>query len=376
MKNWIMRTLLATSIASQAAMVQAIEITVGQVGPMSGPDATQGHAFGEGMELAFRQVNHAGGVNGHRFTLVRKDDGGRPEETLTLTKQLLAESKPLVLAGYFGNRNVGDVVGSGLLREERIALVGYRSWQIAPETPYVYGLHAGLREELGKITNHLATIGISRLGLVYEDGPGAPALLLLAEDAATKANAKFVVRAPYQAGTSKVSPAVDQILKSTPPQAILLIATASAAAAFIDQYRNAGGTAQIFANSGADIEQLSKRLADEQMRGLAIAQVTPNPYKIASKVAKELNDLIASKSDKAGARLSYTMMEGFIAGKVIVEAVRRQGRAPTREGMVSALDSLNGFDVGGYVVSFKPDMHTGSRFVDLTIVSDTGKIRQ
>jgi hypothetical protein len=69
------------------------------------------------------------------------------------------------------------------------------------------------------------------------------------------------------------------------------------------------------------------------------------------------------------------MIEGFIAGKVIVEAVRRQGRTPTREGTAAALDTLDRFDVGGYVVGYK-NSRSGSRYVELTIVTGAGKIRQ
>ena len=70
------------------------------------------------------------------------------------------------------------------------------------------------------------------------------------------------------------------------------------------------------------------------------------------------------------------MMEGFIAAKVIVEAVRRQGRAPTREGTAAALDAMDNYDVGGYLLSFKPGMRTGSHRVELSIVSGAGKIWQ
>jgi ABC-type branched-subunit amino acid transport system substrate-binding protein len=70
------------------------------------------------------------------------------------------------------------------------------------------------------------------------------------------------------------------------------------------------------------------------------------------------------------------MMEGFITAKVIVEAVRRQGAHPTREGMTVALDGMDSYDLGGYVVGFRPNMHAGSRFVELSIVTGSGKIRQ
>jgi len=352
----------------------AAQIVVGQVAPLSGLDANQGRSYAAGMQLVYNTVNKAGGVNGHTFSLVSKDDGGRVEDTVGVTRQLLADSKPMVLAGYFGSRNISDLVASGQLEKEKIALVGYRSGEIRAETPLVYNVRAGLREEINKLTEHLATIGISRLGLFYEDGPGAAALLAEADEAARKARATITIKASYPAATARVSPAVDLFIKS-PPQAILMVSSGAAAAGFIEQYRAAGGAAQLFAHSGADIEQLSKRLAEEQMQGVAIAQVTPSPYKIAGRLAKEFADTVAKTPD-LGVPVSYTMMEGYIAGKVIVEAVRRQGAKPTREGIASTLDAMDAYDLGGYVVSFKPNARTGSRFVELSIISGSGKIRQ
>lgn len=364
----------ATTLLAASAGAQAAQFVVGQVAPLSGMEASQGRAYATGMQLYFNAVNKAGGVNGHTFTLVRKDDSGRPEDTVAHTKALMDEAKPLVLAGYFGSKNVADLVASGLLEKDRIALVGYRTTEIRPETPQLYSVRANLRDELNKLTDHLATIGITRLGLLYEEGSGAQALVAAAEEAAAKAKAKIILKAAYPAGTARVTPAVDAFMKDQ-PQAIIMVSSGAAAAGFIEQYRAAGGVAQLFAHSGADIEQLAKRLSEEQMQGVAIAQVTPSPYKISTRLAKEFNDT-ASKTPNLEVPISYSMMEGFIAGKVIVEAVRRQGAKPTREGMASALDSMDLFDLGGYVVSYKPNQRSGSRFVELSIISGSGKIRQ
>jgi branched-chain amino acid transport system substrate-binding protein len=213
--NRSMRIALAGALVALAPWAHAATVVVGQVGPMSGLDANQGRAYAAGMQLAFANANKAG-VNGHTFTLVRKDDGGRPEDTVTVTRQLLAEDKPMVLAGYFGNRNVDDLVASGVLQKDHIALVGYRSAEIRAETPYLYSVRAGLRDEINKLTQHLATIGITRLGLFYEEGPGAAALVAAADEAAKKAQGTIVVKASYPAGTARVSPAV-ATFAATPP---------------------------------------------------------------------------------------------------------------------------------------------------------------
>ncbi len=361
----------ATLLAAQCA--GAAQLVIAQVAPLSGLEAIQGRAYSVGLQLAFNNANKGGGVGGHTFSLVRKDDGGRPEDTITVTNQVLGESKPIALAGYFGNRSIAELVKSGILEKEKIALVGYRTTEIRPDVPYMYSVRAGLRDEISKIAEHLATVGITRLGLFHEDGPGAAALTAAVDEITKKTGSTITARATYPAGTARVSPAIETFLK-TPPQAIIMLATGSAAAGFIEQYRLAGGAAQLFAQSGADIEQLAQRLGEETMQGIAIAQVTPSPYKISNRLAKEFADTVA-KTPNIEVPPSYAMMEGFIAGKVIVEAARRMGAKASRDAFVAALDSVD-TDLGGYRVGFKPGSRFGSKFVELSIVTGAGKIRQ
>jgi branched-chain amino acid transport system substrate-binding protein len=70
---------------------------------------------------------------------------------------------------------------------------------------------------------------------------------------------------------------------------------------------------------------------------------------------------------------SFTSLESYIGAKVLVEAVRRAGANPTREGVMKALDSMQGFNVGGYVVDFSPTNHNGSKFVELTAIGKAGR---
>src|SRR6186713_2705294 len=112
MKTMAMAARLAAAAMAMAGaqMAFATQFVVGQVGPLSGLEASQGRAYATGMQVYFDAVNKAGGVNGHTFALKRRDDGGRPEDTVSATKAMLAEDRPLVLAGYFGGRNVADLV--------------------------------------------------------------------------------------------------------------------------------------------------------------------------------------------------------------------------------------------------------------------------
>jgi len=356
-----------------AGPAMAASIVVGQVAPLSGLEAVQGRAYAAGLKLALDQATKAG-VGGHRFTLISENDGGRPEETVALTTKLVAEHKPLVLAGFFGNRNIGELLGSGLLEREKLALVGYRMTELETQSSWLYNVRANLRDEVQRMVQHLATIGITRLGVFHEDGPGAETLAAMVEGLARNAGQQVQLRATYAAGTTRVGQAVESFL-AKPPQAIMILASGAASAAFIEEYRITGGAAQLFAQSGADVEQLSRRLGEDTLRGVAIAQVTPSPYRVVGRLAKEFADAVATQKELEP-QVSYAMMEGYIAGKVIVEAARRMGAQASREAFLAALDGIDTLDLGGYRIGYRSGQRQGSRFVDLTIVSATGRIRQ
>ena len=370
---WKLAGLASLVLAAIQTAAQAATLVVGQVTPLTGLEAIQGRAYSAGLQLALDSANKAGGVAGHTFSLVRQDDSSRPEDTVALTQKVLADARPIALAGYIGNRNLSELLKAGLLEKEKIALVGYRSTELRGEVPYLYSVRAGLRDEVSRIADHLVTVGITRLGVFHEEGPGTPQLAAMLDEVIKRTGATITARGTYPAGTAKVAGAIDAFIKAQ-PQAIIILATGSAAAGFIEQYRLGGGAAQLFAQSGADIEQLAQRLGEDTMKGIAIAQVTPSPYKISGRLAKEFSDLTA-KATNLEVPVSYAMMEGYIAGKVIVEATRRMGKQASREGFVAALDTLD-LDMGGYRVAFKPGMRSGSRFVELSIVTGSGKIRQ
>ncbi len=370
------RALGVACIFSASLAAGAAEIVVGQVAPFSGLESYQGLGYSAGIQLALKKANSAGGVNGNTFTLVRKDDGGRAGETLAATRLLLKEKTPLVLAGYIGARGLADVASSGLLAQEKIALVGYRSSEIREEAPLIYNVRAGLAEEVEKLIEQMDTVGMKRVGLFYQDGPGAPALLALVEKLTSAKGITLSAKGSHVAGSAKVADAVIDAFAAAKPQGIIMMSSGAATAEFIEKYGLEGGKAKLFAHSGTDIEQISQRLGEEQMRGLVITQVTPNPYKITGGgLVKDFNDAVA-KEKKLEVPVSYAMIEGYIVGTVIVDAARRMGPKVSRQGFVNALEGIGNLDLGGYKVGYQPGKRSGSKVVELSIVTAKGNIRQ
>ena len=60
-------------------------------------------------------------------------------------------------------------------------------------------------------------------------------------------------------------------------------------------------------------------------------------------------------------------MEGYLSARIMTEALKRMGKNPSREGLVTAFESLK-LNFGGFLVGYSPQSRTGSEFVDLTTV--------
>ena len=363
----------AALCAGTALVAQAW--TVGQVAPMSGAEASQGRAYAQGMRLYFDQVNKAGGVQGQPVELTALDDVSHPEETVAKTRKLLSEAKPVVLAGYFGNRNLSALLESKVLDGSQFPLVGYQSTDTRVlASPQLYSTRAGLVEQVAKISAHLSTVGITRLALVFEERPDAQELTALVTKVVSPSGAKLVTSAMLKSKGGADNTVRELQASKASAQAILLVASSPATAAFVEAYRMDGGTAQVYATAEADIEQLAKRLPVEYMSGLSIAQVVPSPYKVSGKLNKEFRDATIAAGKNLQAPVSFAMMEGYVNAKVIVEAMRRS-QPVTPEKMSAALRSLESYDLGGYWVNFKPGQ-VGSKYVDLSIVNAAGRVTQ
>lgn len=104
--------LLALSLpaAGQQQGVTADTITIGAHGPITGPAAYIGLGGRDGMMLAVKEINAAGGVNGRKIAVVFEDDGHSPTKALAAVKKLVEQDKVFAVFGVGGsNATVGAV---------------------------------------------------------------------------------------------------------------------------------------------------------------------------------------------------------------------------------------------------------------------------
>lgn len=221
------------------------------------------------------------------------------------------------------------------------------------------------------MVQHLTTLGIQRIAVMYQDDGFGQAGLAGVEAAVARRQMKLVAKAGYERNTDKVEDAVKAI-KASDPQAVIMVSVNRPTAAFARQYRESGGGAMLLNISVVDPAEIVKLAGLKNAHGLGISQVVPYPFMANIPIIREYHDLMRKYAPDE--TISYTSFEEFLGAKVLVEALRRAGPKPTRAKVVAALEGLQDFQLGGWTVSFGPRNRIGSRYVEVTVIGSTGKL--
>src|SRR4029450_6541888 len=97
------RVALAAVIAMTASPAGAQEpVKVGMSGPFSGGLSLLGQSVRDGVEVAFAEVNDAGGVSGRKLQFIAEDDGYEPMRTIASARKLVEQDKVAALLAVTG----------------------------------------------------------------------------------------------------------------------------------------------------------------------------------------------------------------------------------------------------------------------------------
>jgi len=352
---------------------QASDIVVGQSAPLTGTLSSTGQAMALGVKICIDATNAEGGIGGRKIRHVLRDDGYKTEETVRLTRELIEKEHAVALIGYAGTGNVAEVLRQGVLSDNHVPLIAPLTGGEPlrkPFNPYIFHIRAGYTDEIARMVDQYANVGMTRFAVFYQNDPMGEAGVKGLEAALAKHKLSLVGKAGYEKGTDEVSGAVNT-LAELDPQVVVMVAVIRPAAAFVREYRHRKPMSQIFSMSILNGTELHALAGDGIATGVGITQVVPSPYRPTIKMVRDYQE--AMQKYAPDAKPSYTSFEEFIGAKVLVEALRRVKGDITGDSVRRALETING-NVDGFRVSFSPDSHIGSNYVDVTLLRNDGRL--
>lgn len=364
MAAWTIAPLLIATSAWSQQGVSDDTITLGHSGALSGPLAELNKEYLSGAMLHFDQINARGGINGRKIELVTLDDGYNPDRAAENVHKLIEKNQVLALFGCFGTGpSLKSIPVASAAKVPYFAPYTGADATRTPMSPMVFHLRTSYSQEIEKMVDHLANIGVKSFAIVHHADPFGQAGLDAANTAMTRRGLPPPIAAPIASDGSNAVDAVQKVAAAN-TAAVIMVTAGNSSPAFIRALLASNYRPMLYGLSVISSRQLIRELG-EQANGLVIAQVVPSPFRVDYPIVRDYRQL----ADKAGQSYSYTALEGYIAARSFAEGLRRGGRDLTRDKLVNALESLGDWDAGGLKLGFSSRSRAGLNFVDLAIIS-------
>jgi ABC-type branched-subunit amino acid transport system substrate-binding protein len=362
----LLACLLMGLAATRPAFAQSDAILVGQSVPLSGSNRELGEEIRDGALAYFKKLNDAGGLGGKRIELASLDDGNDTARAADNARRLIEERGVLALFGF---------ASATLSRPALPFAEKSRTPFVAPFTGadpmrvfnrVVFNHRASYADELEKIVNHYATVGVRSFGILFHDDVVGRENLTAVERALQKRGIKAGATIGIKRTDPDIAGAVATVTR-TKPDVMITTTLFKPSADFIRQAKAANPGMQFVSTSFAGPNVLMRALGPDGV-GVTVAQVVPP---VSNRNIPVVAEYLAAYEKFTGKRnFGATSLEAYIAAKILAEGIRRAGGPKaTRETLITALETMRNYDAGGFSVTFSPDNHNGSSFTEITVIS-------
>jgi len=346
-------------------------LVLGQSAAFTGAAAQLGIQFHAGAKLYFDQLNAQGGVNQTRIEIRQLDDGYEPDRCAENTRRLLADDV-FALFGYIGTPT--SVVALPLATQAQVPFFAPFTGAMSLREPFnrmAFHLRASYNDETELIVRQLTNLGLKRIAVFHQNDAYGRAGLDGTVLALSKRSLTPVATATVERNSVDVDQAVTTI-NAARPDAVVQISAYASCAAYIKAARRAGYGGTFYNVSFVGTQALADALGREGA-GVAISQVVPSPYSPSRPITREFLGAIAQGGNQV--QPNYSSLEGFMAAKLFTEGLRRAGGRLNRDTLISGLEGIRDFSMGGFNVSFSPTNHVASGFAELSMITSDGRIR-
>ncbi|MFP5467588.1 MAG: ABC transporter substrate-binding protein [Gammaproteobacteria bacterium] len=362
--TWPLAAHLGTFAQNDGGTIKVCQSTA-----LSGPLGDLGQAMHQGARVCFAGINAAGGVNGQQIDLVVQDDGYDVKRAVSNVEAFIADKSTFALFNCMGTPMIEAmlprVIASGIP-----FFAPFSGALLArPKARNVMNIRASYPDEAERLVQHLATIGIKRIAIAYQNNAFGQEVYDGARVAMDKHGISGATVVTVENDGSDAAAAA-ATLAAAGPEAVLVGLAGKPTVDFVKAIRQQRRGLPLYALSIMGSAATLKALGEDGV-GIAVSQVVPSPDNSVVPVVREFQR--AWRASGVKLEPSHLALEGYINARVFAEALKRAGRNATRAGFIDSTWALKRHDLGGFEASFSQPGTSASRFVELTMVGRDGR---
>jgi len=380
-RQFVTQALAATTVLAAPAFLRSAlaqeggisgkTLSIGCSAALSGPLAGFGQDVKQGAEAALAHINGRGGIHGRTLQFQMVDDAYVPQRTTENVKQMIGQGSAFALLSCVGTPN-----NTAILPMVEDAGVPY----VAPFTGAsslrkgarnVFHVRASYTDEVRRLAQRLAVMGLQGIGVVYLDNPYGREMLEEATRAMAEQNVKPSVQAALATDGKNLNEVLAQVAQARPTA--VLLATAGAASVGLVRGLRKEVPGLLMAGVSATLTSEGLKQLGEAGSGLALTLVMPDPQRARTALVR---DYQAAMRARGSEDFTLGSLEAYVNMRVLAEGLERAGADPTRAKLRNALASIRNWDLGGFVVDYSGQSpYVGSRYVDMGVLTGTGRFR-
>ncbi|MEN6587334.1 MAG: ABC transporter substrate-binding protein, partial [Sulfuricella sp.] len=370
LRGWALPLLLPCAFLLPSP-ADARDILIGQSIDISGPLGDIGKDYLAGAKVYFDYINSTGGIHGRKIVHIAVDNGGSAEKSAQISRNFLAKQNVDILFGYFGEGSMDELLRNPEFETSKIPLVAPLSGiELKRGNDHIFFVRPSYASEARKLVGHFLSLGITRFAAVYAADSYGSSALAAVEGALKSKNMALMGKYPVGQEQAGLDAAIKSTLASK-PQAIIVILETLPAAQFIKAYRQVDAGTYIFGLSMINHQTLFEIAGKDLAAGVMLSEVVPHPSNWSVPVVAEHRKIMEIYRDEAPSHLT---LEGFIAAKMLVSALRNIGKDFTPAQLTAALKETKSMDIGGFYLEFSPLSNRGSRYVDINVITRKGRL--
>jgi ABC-type branched-subunit amino acid transport system permease subunit/ABC-type branched-subunit amino acid transport system substrate-binding protein len=337
-------TLGALPAAAQTPGVSDTEIVIGSSNSFSGPLAFTGeHITKYGVDLYFKVINDAGGIHGRKVRTVYYDDGYRPQDAVANTKKLVEQDRVFAIIIPQGSPPV--VATLDYLEENKVPMLfPYQSSPVTRGKRWVLqGMTLSDRSSKMMIDHLAGQRKIKKFAALYQDDEYGKSFLTAFEKDLARYGLKLVAAESVKRGVTDVSAQVAK-LQAAKPEVTFLVLVPGPGAQALKERQKIGWTDTLMVSTGPLTDERYLALAGDAAEGVEGLSLWPDPV---------TSDLPGVKLYREHMQKYYPNTEvnryslaGYFAAMLFAEGAKRAGRNLTRESLITALESIKGYESG------------------------------
>ncbi|TVQ09232.1 MAG: ABC transporter substrate-binding protein [Balneolaceae bacterium] len=338
------------------------EIVIGTWGPLTGPAALWGGVI-RGMEAYFQLINEEGGIHGRQIRLVYRDDGYEPPRTVSAVRQMVQNDEVFLFVGGIGTAP-GMAVRNFII-DNNIPWISPATGSTHfgyPPRENIFSMYPLYVDDAALQVDYAVNdLGASRIAIIYQNDDYGKGGLTGAEMALEEMGMQLVAKVSTEIMDSDLSSHAAR-LRESGAEVVLLWVLPRQAAIIMGTTAVLGYRPQWIASSTLSDFELMYDITDGAWEGVIFSNFGLSPTSDHPLVNKYREALHRFSPEN---RFSAFTQSGFLFAEPVVEALRMAGRDLTREKLIEAMESLDGFQGIGPEISFAPGQRQGSRSLKL-----------